>query len=107
MQIPLPPNDRLTSAELLGRILVLHWADGHRGEIPLVAVRRGCPCAGCGAAQAKASLPVLSSSGTDQVRAVQAVGRYALQFFWADGHTSGIYSFDLLRQLCQCEECGG
>jgi DUF971 family protein len=29
---------------------------------------------------------------------VTRVGSYALQFFWADGHNSGIYSFEFLRQ---------
>jgi DUF971 family protein len=33
------------------------------------------------------------------------VGRYALQFNWADGHSSGIYSWEYLRRMCQCAEC--
>jgi DUF971 family protein len=36
---------------------------------------------------------------------IQPVGRYALQFSWSDGHDSGIYSYGLLRQLCQCDVC--
>jgi DUF971 family protein len=35
----------------------------------------------------------------------KAVGRYALNFHWNDGHASGIYSWDYLREMCQCEEC--
>jgi DUF971 family protein len=27
------------------------------------------------------------------------VGGYAIQLFWADGHSSGIYSFTYLRRL--------
>jgi DUF971 family protein len=34
-----------------------------------------------------------------------AVGRYAIQFNWLDGHTSGIYSWEYLRRQCQCQEC--
>jgi DUF971 family protein len=34
-----------------------------------------------------------------------AVGRYALQFNWQDGHTAGIYSWEYLRRVCQCREC--
>ena len=30
---------------------------------------------------------------------VEKVGQYALQFFWADGHRTGIYTYDFLRQL--------
>jgi DUF971 family protein len=35
----------------------------------------------------------------------ELVGRYALQIFWNDGHSTGIYSFDYLRSLCSCLEC--
>ncbi len=34
-----------------------------------------------------------------------AVGRYALQFNWLDGHSGGIYSWEYLRRVCQCREC--
>ena len=34
-----------------------------------------------------------------------AVGRYALQFNWLDGHSGGIYSWEYLRRNCQCREC--
>ncbi|MFI5304933.1 MAG: hypothetical protein ACHQYP_09090 [Nitrospiria bacterium] len=27
--------------------------------------------------------------------------------FWSDGHSTGIYSFDLLRKICPCESCMG
>jgi len=34
-----------------------------------------------------------------------AVGRYAIQFDWQDGHSGGIYSWKYLRSICQCREC--
>ena len=34
-----------------------------------------------------------------------AVGRYAMQFNWLDGHSGGIYSWEYLRRHCQCQEC--
>jgi DUF971 family protein len=39
------------------------------------------------------------------IKQAQVVGRYALNFQWSDGHAEGIYTFDFLRQLCQCESC--
>jgi DUF971 family protein len=33
------------------------------------------------------------------------VGRYAVQIFWTDSHSAGIYSFDYLREACPCAEC--
>jgi DUF971 family protein len=38
---------------------------------------------------------------------IEPVGGYALSLKWFDGHTSGIYSFKLLRSLCQCDSCRG
>ena len=109
MNLAIPPNDRLQEAELLGRILVLHWRDGHRTELPLETLRRHCPCATCeGSAGEKPTvLKVLSAAPPAGVDAIQAVGRYALQFYWKDGHSTGIYSFELLRRLCECPECAG
>jgi DUF971 family protein len=37
--------------------------------------------------------------------AIRYVGRYALGFDWSDGHTTGIYPFEYLRDLCPCAEC--
>jgi DUF971 family protein len=36
---------------------------------------------------------------------VSPVGNYALQFGWSDGHNTGIYTFDYLRELCPCPQC--
>jgi hypothetical protein len=38
-------------------------------------------------------------------KAAHAVGNYALQIDFNDGHTAGIFSFDFLRTVCPCEEC--
>jgi len=35
----------------------------------------------------------------------EAVGRYAIRLLWADGHSTGIYSFDHLRDICPCADC--
>jgi DUF971 family protein len=32
-------------------------------------------------------------------RALQSVGRYAIQIEWSDGHDTGIYPFERLREL--------
>ena len=36
---------------------------------------------------------------------VALVGRYAISIRWSDGHGTGIYSFQQLREWCQCPEC--
>jgi DUF971 family protein len=34
-----------------------------------------------------------------QLKRLVPIGGYAIQPIWADGHASGIYSFDYLRRL--------
>ena len=36
---------------------------------------------------------------------VEPVGNYAFRIEWNDGHNSGIYSYDHLREICPCDEC--
>ena len=36
---------------------------------------------------------------------VEPVGNYAIRIDWSDGHNTGIYSFDHLREICPCAEC--
>ena len=36
---------------------------------------------------------------------VEPVGNYAIRINWSDGHNSGIYSYEHLRLICQCEQC--
>ena len=44
-----------------------------------------------------------SISESIEIKDLSIVGRYALNFRWSDGHQTGIYSFRLLRELCEQE----
>jgi DUF971 family protein len=37
---------------------------------------------------------------------IRAIGNYAIEFHWQDGHSTGIYTYEYLRTLCPCSECG-
>ena len=88
------------------RRLVIEWRDGHRSEYEPRRLRLACPCAGC--IDEFTGRPLLDPRS---VRfdvfptAVRWVGRYALSFDWSDDHSTGIYTFELLRELCACDEC--
>ena len=41
------------------------------------------------------------------VTAIEPVGNYGISIAWSDGHTTGIYRFDFLREICNCEACAG
>ena len=87
--------------------LRIRWRDGHASEYEPRYLRLACPCAGC--VEEMTGRPLLNPdtvAADVYPRSIEYVGRYALQFDWSDGHRTGIYPFDQLRQLCPCEECG-
>lgn len=89
-----------------GARLRITWRDGHRSEYPPRYLRQHCHCAGC--VDELTGRPLLDPEQipTDiYPLAIRYVGRYALQFDWSDGHNTGIYPFEVLRDLCPCPEC--
>ena len=88
--------------------LHIEWDDGHKGIHAMRTLRKYCPCASCKteieSREGAVMLPILTP-GQYELRDVQTVGNYALQLTWGDGHKTGIYTFDYLRHLCECEEC--
>ena len=37
---------------------------------------------------------------------ISPVGNYAYKIVWNDGHDTGLYTLEYLRQLCECPLCG-
>lgn len=83
-------------------ILRVAWDDGHESLFPLRYLRGYCPCAHC---QGHGGHWDFVRVDTADLVSIQEVGNYALSLVWADGHSTGIYGFDVLRQLCPCESC--
>ncbi|HXU44525.1 MAG TPA: DUF971 domain-containing protein [Thermoanaerobaculia bacterium] len=86
--------------------LRLTWSDGHAGEYPYEYLRGWCPCAGC---QGHSGLKIryLPPAGKVTAGSIVPVGNYAISIVWSDGHATGIYRYELLRELCPCPSCGG
>src|ERR1043165_2226945 len=93
------------------------WVDGHRSHFDFAYLREQCPCAMCNDERRKkeewsrhspaagpGELPIFKPRPA--ARAAKAVGNYALQIDFTDGHSTGIYSYDYLRTICPCSECG-
>ena len=84
----------------------VRWADGHESVWSARALRLLCPCAQC--VDEVTGEPLLDPATVpDDMRALGArlVGRYAVEFAWSDDHSTGMYTFELLRENCPCEEC--
>ncbi len=95
--------------QLIQNEIAIVWDDGSESYLPLERLRRRCPCAGCagekdilGKEYKGPAANYLQQSF--QVRQFQNVGGYAISFAWADGHNSGIYSYDYLKKLGKLEE---
>ena len=86
------------------RRLVVQWDDDHVSTYAIDYLRSWCPCANC---QGHAPQARFLDLKDQELQHVEAVGNYALSANWQDGHSTGIYSFRLLRGLCPCEDCGG
>lgn len=88
---------------VIGDQLALAWGDGEESYIDLKKLRQSCPCAVCqGEPDAMGFVvkpTVVHTAKSFQTLRMQQVGGYALQMTWADGHSTGIYTFDLLRRL--------
>jgi DUF971 family protein len=83
----------------------LVWSDDVRSDYTPRLLRDACPCATCreqrGTAQPKPLLPVLAPQETVPlaVTGMTPVGQYAYSIDFSDGHSSGIYTLDYLREL--------
>jgi DUF971 family protein len=90
--------------QTIGDELAIKWDDGTESFVKLEALRRACPCAGC-----KGEMDVMGNlyKGPDvpltprsfQLVRLVPVGGYALSPVWADGHASGLFSFDYLKRV--------
>ena len=96
----------------------IEWKDGHTSWYPYTYLRQMCPCAECAiirhkgrdvhslfSPQGDGDITLIAVSDDIQPLDIQLVGRYALQFNWNDGHATGIYPFEVLRETCPCPEC--
>ena len=99
-----PPEPVEIRHEKAARRLVVAWDDDHQSPFGLDYLRSWCPCASCQGHAASARY--LDLSGQELVH-LEPVGNYAVAFTWGDGHSTGLYSFRLLRSLCPCAACGG
>lgn len=86
--------------------LKIEWSDGLLSEYPLSHLREACPCVECrgghanmGLEHAPDDLLKLVPRRSYAVTALVAVGNYALQPSWDDGHSTGIYTWEYLRLI--------
>jgi prepilin-type processing-associated H-X9-DG protein len=132
MPIPIDARRKPASVKVhvsSGKGVDITWADGHASHYDFAYLRQECPCAMCNderqkkaqgqekdqqlkkenparaAAAPPSSLLLPMYKPKLAAKSAHAVGNYALQIDFNDGHATGIYSFDFLRTICPCEDC--
>src|SRR5258708_3479888 len=95
-----------TNIELRGETkLAITWDDGRVREYTIRELREKCPCATCREKRDKPApavlLPVLSAAETRplKIASLNPVGNYAYSIGFSDGHDTGIYTLDFLREI--------
>ncbi|MDE2516332.1 MAG: DUF971 domain-containing protein [Rhodospirillales bacterium] len=83
-----------------GAMLSLHFADGRAQEIPAGALRLSCRCAGCTAERAAGTL---HADPAIRITAASAMGSYALQLDFSDGHARGVFPYVFLSTISEQE----
>jgi prepilin-type processing-associated H-X9-DG protein len=118
MPIPIDPRNKPAGVKIhvtTGTGVDITWADGHASHYDFAYLRDHCPCATCNDEREKkrefatagpasaAALPMFKPKA--KAKAATAVGNYAIQITFTDGHATGIYSYDHLRTICPCPVC--
>ena len=117
MPVPLDVRKRPMDVKVrvsTGEGVDITWSDAHTSHYDFAYLRENCPCATCREEREKrgklgvktvgsSALPMFKPKIT--ARAASAVGNYAIQIEFTDGHSTGIFSFDHLREICPCESC--
>jgi ATP-binding protein involved in chromosome partitioning len=81
--------------------LTITWSEG-RCVLPARDLRLACPCAVCH--EEMTGRPLLDpASVSDDIMLlkVSLVGAYAIRIDWSDGHSTGLYTYDHLKKLCE------
>ena len=121
MPTPIDQRKKPTAVKIhvkTGAGVNITWADGHSSHYDFTYLRDQCPCATCNDERGKKeAMPVATTNllsspllpmykPKPRAQAATQVGNYAVQISFTDGHSTGIFSYDYLRTLCPCQECG-
>lgn len=80
-------------------VLDVVWSDGVRTSYSHRLLRGFCPCAYCQGHQGPIRWSETAPAEDIEIEEIEEVGNYAIRLGWADGHTTGIYSFAFLLAL--------
>ena len=97
-------NLKIEDMQLFPMGLAIKWSDDTESLLPYEKLRTLCPCAHCSGESDvfgnvyKGPDETLPPNAFQLVNVVK-VGHYAIRIAWGDGHNTGIFSYDKLRDM--------
>ena len=97
-------NIAISNMILMESELALKWNDDTESYISLKLLRENCPCAHC-SGETDAFGTVYKGpkqellEGAYKALSMEKVGHYALRIYWGDRHSTGLYTYEMLRKL--------
>lgn len=89
--------------QISDQVLVIKWDDGSENILFANKLRSNCPCATCrDKKENKIANPfnILKSNPNNVVFITwEFVGNYAVRFTFSDNHSTGIYTYKLLKEI--------
>src|SRR5262249_49899912 len=105
MTVPGSDAPMLVALRRQGDALEIEWSDGLRCRLTWRQLRDACPCAGCREERQQPPNPLRILNPSELVPlapvSMPRVGRYAYKIVWSDGHDTGIFTIEHLRELCR------
>ncbi len=85
------------------RSVTVTFDDDMRCEFPVIALRSACPCATCRGMRERgeSAWPRPGQPETITIIDAQLSGAWGLSIDWSDGHSTGIYAWEVLRRWWQ------
>tara|TARA_R110000868_G_scaffold304437_21_gene565414 strand:+ start:46071 stop:46397 length:327 start_codon:yes stop_codon:yes gene_type:complete len=86
------------------QVLEISWEDGRVSKYPLFGLRKNCPCVSCRGGHDKMNTfePeafFIENPPLMNISDIKTIGNHAIQITWIDGHNSGMYRWETLREL--------
>lgn len=82
----------------------VEWPDKSTSQLPNKNVRIACQCASCvHEFTGEQILKPEDVNSNIQATSIDVLGNYAVSIAWDDGHSSGIFSWDRLREIAAAE----
>jgi DUF971 family protein len=82
------------------KTLEVTWPDGVTHRIPFQLLRFECPCASCvNEFTGERTIRLENIPADVMPTAMHLTGNYALKVDWSDGHSTGLYAWEVIRRI--------